>query len=129
GLAAGLTRGGSVGSLGSLRPRLLWLALLPLAVQYALFGSPLGPQLGAAAGLVHVATYGLLLVPVALNRSIPGMKLVALGLALNATVVAANGGFMPVSPAALHAAGRDDLAASLAQGATMQKSGLMTSAS
>ena len=33
-----------------------------------------------------------------LNRRLPGMKILLAGLALNLTVIAANGGFMPISP-------------------------------
>src|SRR5687767_2642033 len=32
-----------------------------------------------------------------LNRRVPGMKVLLLGLALNLTVIALNGGFMPIS--------------------------------
>ena len=44
---------------------------------------------------------------VAANWRVPGMALIAVGLAFNVAVIAANGGHMPVLPAALHAAGYD----------------------
>lgn len=50
----------------------------------------------AAAGLV--VSLALLLVYCWFNRRLSGVWLLALGLALNLLVIAANGGFMPISP-------------------------------
>lgn len=58
--------------------------------------------------LVIVASYGLLLAFVAVNRRVPATFLMFTGLALNLVVVAANGG-MPVTAHAVTEAGGHDL--------------------
>lgn len=105
GYVVGMLGGGNIGNLRHIRTRGLWLALVPLAIQYALFVTPLGSALGPAVGPLHVLTYGLLLIPVALNLHLLGMRLIGVGIALNMVVIAVNGGFMPVSIAAMQAAG------------------------
>jgi hypothetical protein len=51
--------------------------------------------------VVAMIAYGLMAIFLWLNRHLPGMKVIALGLLLNLAVVIANGGYMPVSPQAL----------------------------
>ncbi|MDQ2809733.1 MAG: DUF5317 domain-containing protein [Chloroflexota bacterium] len=71
------------------------------------------PTLGLGALLLagQGATIGWL----ALNRALPGMKIVLTGALLNGVVMLANGGFMPISPANLAASGLDRLAPLLQQ--------------
>jgi hypothetical protein len=126
GFALGLARGGRIGNLLHLPTRWLWLALIPLALQVGLFLTPLGTWLGAWLGPVHTASYVLLLIPVLLNLALPGMRLIALGLVFNALVIGANGGFMPVAPEAMHAAGIGARLEVLESLGRIQKSILMT---
>jgi Family of unknown function (DUF5317) len=97
--------GGRLGALADVRFRHSWAALAGLGVQIAIISVvPAGsPGLHAA---VHVASYLLLGWFVFANRALPGLWLVALGGALNLTVIAANGGVMPATRGALEAAGR-----------------------
>jgi hypothetical protein len=92
---------------GSLRPferfRVHWwaVALAGLALQ----GIPLASGLSRPVGsIVLVGSYGLLGAFAWVNRRLPAVWLVMAGLALNILVIAVNGG-MPVSAAALDAAG------------------------
>ena len=105
GVVASLLSGGRLDRLGEARFRrlpLFWLSLVaPLVIA---FGPGRERVLAAAVGLVVVSN--LLLVAFALsNRHVPGLALVALGVFLNALVIALNGG-MPVS-----AAGREQASA------------------
>jgi hypothetical protein len=59
---------------------------------------------------LHLVSYGLAFAWVAANRRVPGLGLVALGGALNLAAIAANGGQMPASSAALARAGLTDTA-------------------
>ncbi len=106
---ASLARGGRFHRLA--KAPLQWIWLLFVGV---------GLQLGADALVIAdvlqptgFAAYGLLLTSqlvviawVLANWELPGLPLVAIGLILNATVMAANGA-MPVDPEAIAALGRD----------------------
>ena len=80
--------------------------MVGMAAQLLLFSTPLGDSLGLAAPAVYMATNGVVLVAVARNLAIPGLPLVLLGGASNLIAIIANGGYMPVSRAALEAMGR-----------------------
>ena len=107
GLVLGLAAGGSVGNLASVRLRRTWLLVLALGVRYgteALLGAhvPLAetfrlPLLGSA--------FAFLLFALWTNRSYPGLVLAFVGILSNATVIVANGGFMPIWEPSLIAAG------------------------
>lgn len=96
-----------------LQRRFKRLALLALAVALQLlFGIPflhdalsarLLPGVPQAGGLLYGASLLLLLAFVWENRRILGVAVVGLGLAMNAAVILANGGQMPVDPAQLAA--------------------------
>ena len=77
-----------------------------MAAQLLLFSSPLGEALGPAAPAVYMATNGVVLLAVARNLPIPGLPLVLMGGATNLLAMVANGGYMPVSLAAMEAMGR-----------------------
>jgi hypothetical protein len=53
----------------------------------------------------HLASYAAVLGFVWLNRAVPGIPMAAAGAILNAIAIAANGGVMPASPAAVEIAG------------------------
>jgi len=106
GLLIGVLTRGSPARLGGLRFRWSLLVVLGMAAQLLLFSSPLGNALGGAAPAVYMATNVVVLVVVARNLAIPGLPLVLLGGASNLLAMIVNGGYMPVSRAALEAMGR-----------------------
>lgn len=76
---------------------LVFIAFLPQVV--TLYIPSLREQVSDVwAGILLTASQLLLLGFAWLNRKQAGMKLLLLGAALNFTVMAANGGFMPISP-------------------------------
>jgi hypothetical protein len=106
GLIAGVLTRGSAARLGDLHFRWAPLIAVGMLVQVLLFSSPLGGALGDAAPFVYVASNAAVLVAVARNLAIPGLPLVLIGGASNLIAIAANGGYMPVSAAAVAAMGR-----------------------
>jgi len=101
GLIAGLVTGGSVHNIVSRRLRwplvVVGGLLVRELVQRTAVGSwDVGPPLFALSLLVVIAW-------TVWHRSVlPGILLVSMGMTLNLVVVVANGGHMPVAPAALH---------------------------
>lgn len=80
--------------------RFSWLAFLAFLPQFILLYLPyfrirVSDQVSAACLLASLLIFlGFAWV----NRGLPGMSILLIGLALNLTVMAANGGFMPISP-------------------------------
>lgn len=109
-LIVALLRGGSILRLGQLHIRHAYLILLGLALQLLVF-SPLGARWEPWMGYLYLASLVLLLLAVALNRDLPGITLLGLGLFLNLLVIAANGGLMPISLEAARRAGQFDVIA------------------
>ena len=98
--------GGRLTELAHLRLRALWSLLLAAALQLAiLWIHPLGQPL--VQGALHMASYLLAAGFVVANRGVPGVPLIGFGGAINFLAIAANGGVMPIRPAALTAAGLD----------------------
>lgn len=92
-LAVAVLRGGRLVNLGDIELRGWWLLLLALALQ---LGTRWLPESAETAGLVMVlSSFALLMFLVILNRSKEGMLLAGIGVLMNFTVIAANGG-MPV---------------------------------
>jgi hypothetical protein len=125
GVVVGFVRGGSLGRLAHLNVRLAWLAGVAWMVQVVLFASPLADGLAQWAPAIHLASIGLVGVVIVANRAVPGAALFAVGLMMNAAVIGANGGFMPVSEAALEAAGNGASSGALERGEHIQKAVLM----
>jgi Family of unknown function (DUF5317)/Major Facilitator Superfamily len=99
--------GANLPQLRLVRLRASWIAFAALGVQILLFTPSLRallPPLSEANA--HIATYVALLAFVAANIRQPGFAFAAAGCALNALVIAANGGRMPVSLASWTATGR-----------------------
>lgn len=111
-LIVALLRGGSLLRLGQLHIRHAYLILLGLALQLFIF-SPLGARWEARIVYLYLASLALLLLAVALNRDLPGITLLGLGLFLNLLVIAANGGLMPISLEAARRAGLSYVVAAL----------------
>jgi hypothetical protein len=92
--------------------RLRWLPLLYAAVLVqVLLLEVLAPHISTGwARALHLLTYALGAAVVVRNLRVPGIAVIALGGALNLAAIAANGGVMPASPAAMRAAGLTDAA-------------------
>jgi hypothetical protein len=116
-----LVRGGKFSRLGGVSFRYGWLALIAFALQIVVIYFPLSMTEGffGRHTLLLLSSYVLLIVVVGLNRSIPGLPLVGLGLVMNLLVVLANGGFMPVTLEALRRAGLVHLALGLEPGSRL----------
>lgn len=107
GLAAGLLRGGSLRDLATLRVRHAWLPLLAFGLQasFVLFARDPASIPTWLRTFVLLITYGGMFGFLLLNRHLPGSRVLLAGAALNAAVMLANGGFMPVTPQALARSG------------------------
>jgi hypothetical protein len=96
--------GGRLSALGEVRVR--WLPALLVAFALQVVALRLVPEWPAGLlAVLHVASYGAGGAFVVVNRRIPGLWLIALGGFANFAAIAANGGVMPASPAAMSAAG------------------------
>ena len=108
-MALGLRRG-SLAHLADVPVRGLWVPLTAFTAQAVLVHFPVvSPSTSATVGpLVIAVTYAAVVVFLAVNRLQPGVKLAALGACLNLAVMLANGGYMPVTLAALERSGHLD---------------------
>jgi hypothetical protein len=103
GLVVGLALGGRPAGLAAIRFRWAPLVFAGFAAQVILFSPPVTERVGDLGAPLYVASTGLVLLALARNLGVAGMPIVALGALANFAAIAANGGFMPVSPAALAA--------------------------
>jgi hypothetical protein len=118
-IAVAFLRGGRLGGLTALSVRWGALAVAAFAIQaFFIYQTPARTTAGAWGWqeFLFVSSYLLLLAVIWVNRHLPGIKLVGLGLLLNFIVIVANGGWMPVTPEALTKVGYAYLAPSLASG-------------
>jgi hypothetical protein len=109
GLAVGLVAGGRLERLGQVRIAWAWLAIGGLAVQIVLFSPQVSGwigQAGAVGPIIYLGSMAAVLAALLRNLRQPGLAVMALGAALNAAVIVANGGAMPVSGDALAFLGR-----------------------
>jgi hypothetical protein len=105
GVAAGFLAGGRLRNFDCLALTRPWLVLTALGLQLVAF-SPVGAALPQPTTVIlHFASYGLLTWFVVLNRHYRGVSIAGLGLGFNLVAIAANGGYMPASKAALDLAG------------------------
>ena len=96
--------GGRLGRVADVRVRGAWTLAAALGIQLAILevvpsGMPFVHQ------AAHLLSYVLAGAFVVANRRVPGMVLVGLGGALNATAIFVNDGVMPAAPGALRTAG------------------------
>lgn len=92
-LAVAVLRGGRLVNLGDIELRGWWLLIVALGLQV---GTRWLPERAETAGLIMVlSSFALLMFLVVLNRSKQGILLAGIGVLMNFTVIAANGG-MPV---------------------------------
>lgn len=104
-LAISMFRGGRLANLADIELRSWWLLIVAVALQVGtrfVSDTSAGETLGVAMVLV---SFGLLMVMVVLNRARPGMWLAGLGILMNFTVIALNGGMPVMAEAARVASG------------------------
>lgn len=107
-IAIGYLTGGTLRHVGQMRVRWLPALLGALLAQIAIFSAILGTRdiIHRIGPYIYIATLLVTLGVMLRNLQIPGMPVIALGAALNALVIIANGGFMPSPEEALRDAGR-----------------------
>lgn len=94
-IVVGLLAGGRLSRLKALDLRAPWVFVLAATVQVGLMiAGGRGVAFGAQG--LYVLTFVLVLMGIWVNRRLPGMWLVGVGVLLNLVVIAANGGSMPV---------------------------------
>ncbi|MEX2356574.1 MAG: DUF5317 domain-containing protein [Thermaerobacterales bacterium] len=119
-LLYGLARGGRLGNLMNVQFTAGWLIVGAFLIRFSLGAVSSGPQDAAwLSTAAQGAAYSALVAAVYLNRRLPGLPTLGIGLGLNGMVIMANGGRMPVDPAAIEAAGRSDLIEALAAGKSL----------
>ncbi len=108
-IVAALLRGGSLRGFARLQVRAIPLVLGSLLIQLLIF-PVLGEQPLIAAMTVPLYLLSMLLIVawVWLNRSLPGIVPIGLGVVMNLVAIAANGGYMPINPDAAAYAGALD---------------------
>lgn len=106
-----LLRGGKLSNLQAISLRRIEVALGAFGIQVLVIYLPPIAWESVIRFLLLCVSYALLVGFLWLNHDLPGVRLLALGLALNWLVILANGGYMPVTYEALVAAGRGHLAA------------------
>jgi hypothetical protein len=107
GVAFGLLRGGSLDNIARVRFRLPWLVFVGLGLQVGAEAAAArfpGVQRGLTGPLLLGISYAFVVAFVVLNVRFPGTILIGLGLALNLSVILANGA-MPVSLWAIRVSG------------------------
>lgn len=110
-LAAGLVLapllGGRWSELGRLRLRAVWLFYAAISLQLTAFPVNAMPwhTSDRAAVALWLVSYALLIAACAVNAGVPGVPVVAAGMALNLLAITTNGGHMPALPSALRGAG------------------------
>lgn len=118
-----LARGGQLRQLQSFSLRAPLIVGAAFLIQAGLIYVPAVESIGNS-GRVALLVFSYLLAGwfVWLNRRLPGMWLMGAGLWLNALVMLANGGYMPITYEALAAAGRLRLASSAETGTVVMSS-------
>lgn len=94
-LAIAILRGGRLLNLGDIELRAWWLLIFAFALQIGTRWLGDGSSSETAGLIMVLASFSLLMVLVAFNRSKPGMWIAGIGVLMNFTVIALNGG-MPV---------------------------------
>lgn len=104
-----LAFGGRLRNLAAFRFRMAWLIFAAVATQIVAFPFAFLPWTTSdgLARALWLCSYGALVAFAFLNRKIPGVPIVAAGIALNLVAIISNGGHMPVTAAALRGADRD----------------------
>lgn len=94
-LAIAILRGGRLINLGDIELRAWWLLILAMGLQLGTRWLPEGSSTESLGLAMVLASFALLLILVLMNRSKPGMWIAGIGVLMNFSVIALNGG-MPV---------------------------------
>ncbi len=94
-----LARGGSLTRLAEVDLHWFLLLFIPLALQLLIY-TPLADRVALPAPLAYIASMLVAALVVGRNARLPGFALLLAGLLANLAVIAANGGYMPVSESA-----------------------------
>jgi hypothetical protein len=111
-LLVGLVRGGKLQNLAHIRIKHSWLFVAAIAVMggVEIIGSTkFATEIRTVIRLANIAQYVLLLAAIGINLHLREMWLAGGGTFLNALVVTANGGVMPVSGWALQIVGYEEM--------------------
>ena len=99
-LLVALARGGRIRSFGRIELRYASFILVGLALKILIFSAPWKEAVGSGhviSRILYLLSMALVAGAIYFNRQIPGLKLMGLGVLLNFLVIAASGGYMPVS--------------------------------
>lgn len=125
GLVVGFLRGGRLTRLAETPVRMPWLAGIAWLMQALLFSVGLPDAWSGFTVPIFFTSMALVGVVIVANRQIPGLVLFGVGLLMNASVLTANGGFMPVADTALQAAGSSATIDIMRERGRVQKTFLM----
>jgi hypothetical protein len=112
-VVVGWMRGGKLSRLGEAAFKWWWVVPVVAVVQslsVSLMTSTSRLNLLNPRPLIMIGSYIVLWAVVFWNRQLPGMALVLVGVTLNFIAIAANGGYMPITPQALARIGAGQLA-------------------
>lgn len=100
---AGLARGGKWNNLVYYRFKKMWLVFMAVILQILVFNPVWDRQVGPGllTNLIYAGSIVLIILFLLFNVEVKGLRLLGLGLLLNAVAIAANGGSMPSSLEAL----------------------------
>ena len=114
----GLLRNGKLSSLSQISLKRIELIILACLIQGGLIflGSKKIKFVLDYSSYMIIFSYIVLLLAVWYNKTLKGMKIVALGIIFNFIVIVANGGHMPVMLSGLYKAGLDDFALAIKEG-------------
>ncbi len=122
-IVLGLLRGGKLVQLASLPFHWPAVPLIAFALQLLVIylPKPPGPEIAWPLVLLGISALALL-ATVYVNRRLPGMAVLGLGLLLNLAVMLANGGYMPITPQAVERIGHTSRMVTGATGTRMASS-------
>jgi len=110
GLGFGFALRGNLTNLEKLPLKHLWLVFAGLVIQLLIFPTPWwSPIITGDITYYHYASYILVAIFFVLNWRMLTLWVMALGMILNAVIITANGGLMPVSLEALECSGHGDI--------------------
>ena len=98
-LVLGLLRGGSLRGLAQISLRWIPLVIAGLVLQLLIFTPGRGQSIiPTYTTQLYILSMVLLAIWVILNRHVPGIVLMGIGLMMNMVAIVANGGYMPIHP-------------------------------
>ncbi|NSW91694.1 MAG: DUF5317 domain-containing protein [Firmicutes bacterium] len=127
GIIIGYLVGGKVKFIVQKPLKHIWLAISGFLIQILIFSNITGFQFEKTTMVIlYGISYILILSFVFINRKVPGIMLIGIGIILNATVIFLNGGHMPASIESLEKTSIGKQAEILRQGSTTNNSQTIT---